>query len=78
MKPKKRVSKLERLIFAYEDYIKLLVDEMKETFGIAIAHGYTSSRVEAGKVCREHIARVKKQAIAEAARLARQMDGSWK
>jgi hypothetical protein len=41
---------------AHEAYEKLLVEEIEEIIGIAAAHGWKSTRFEAGKEARERIA----------------------
>jgi len=49
------------LMAVYDEYIKLLGDELKDMAGLMVAHGWHSSRVEAGKICREKIQALKKE-----------------
>ncbi len=51
----------EKLKEAYEEYIQLLDDEIKDLLGLAELHGWKSSRVEQGEKAREKI----KQALKE-------------
>lgn len=44
---------------AYEEYIALLEEEINEIEGVAIAHGWKSTRVEAGEKARAKIAALK-------------------
>lgn len=53
---KKRV---EEVTATYDEYIKLLIDEINELIGMAHVHGWRSSRVEKGKELREKIAQLK-------------------
>lgn len=41
---------------AYEEYIKLLAEEINSLLGLAHVHGWHSNIVEKGKECREKIA----------------------
>jgi hypothetical protein len=50
---------MEELIKAYEDYIKLLDEELNELVGVAYVHGWRSSRAEQGKKLREEIIKAK-------------------
>lgn len=43
------------LLMAFEDYIKLLGDELNEIVGIASVHGWKSSRYGKGVECRKRI-----------------------
>ena len=52
----------KELIEAYNEYIKLLVDELNSMGGLAIVHGFQSSRVEAGERCRAKIQSIKEEA----------------
>jgi hypothetical protein len=54
-------SAQKELVEAYEEYIKLIGDEIQDLAGLAIAHGYNSTRGEAGKKCREKIANLKQE-----------------
>lgn len=51
-------TKISELIEAYEEHIKLLVDEINE-IGYAASHGWKTSRYEIGKTQREKIALLK-------------------
>jgi hypothetical protein len=46
---------MDELIQAYEEYIKLLGDEISELVSFAEAHGWRSSRHQDGVKCREKI-----------------------
>jgi len=51
----------EKLVLAYENYIKILEEELYEVV-LGIAHtGWKSSRVEAGEQARKQITELKKQ-----------------
>ncbi len=50
---------MNELIKAYDDYIKLLGDELNDMVGLATVHGFKSSRYEQGVKCRETIERLK-------------------
>jgi len=50
-----KVKQLEFLIKTQKDYAKLLVDEINEIVGLAVAHGWRSTRNEEGKRLRELI-----------------------
>ena len=49
----------DELIIAYEDYIKLLGEELSDLSIFARIHGWRSSRVEAGKAGRKRIEKAK-------------------
>lgn len=49
----------ELLIQAYEEFIKILGDEIDELAPMAFNHGWRSSRVEEGKKAREKIRLIK-------------------
>jgi hypothetical protein len=51
------------LIKAYEDYIKMLGEEIDDLVGLAYVHGWRSERIEAGKQCRERIVELKEKLI---------------
>jgi hypothetical protein len=53
-------EEIAELKAAYEDYIKLLGDELNDTVSIASAHGWKSTRYEQGVKCREAIAKLQK------------------
>jgi len=55
------MSNLEQLIEAYDNYIKVLCEELDETVSIASVHGWKSKRAELGILCREEIKLVKEQ-----------------
>lgn len=46
---------MNELIEAYEEYIKLLGDELSDVVSLAYIHGWRSTRYESGKTCREKI-----------------------
>lgn len=50
---------MNELIQAYEDYIKMLGDEIGELACWATTHGWQSSRIEEGKRMRERIKNIK-------------------
>ena len=50
----------EALILAYEEYIDLTHEEIESLLGIALVHGWKSTRVEKGIVCRANIAELKR------------------
>lgn len=50
---------IKELIDAYEDFIRVLGEEIHDMHGLAHVHGWQSQRVEAGKQCRERIAKAK-------------------
>ena len=51
------------LICAYEEYIKLLGEELSDMSTIASLHHWSSTRVEVGKRCRKAIAKSKENLI---------------
>lgn len=46
---------MEELIAAYEDYVKLIVEELNSAVGIASVHGWASDKYEAGIKARQRI-----------------------
>lgn len=54
-----RQETLREVTNVYDEYIELLGDELDEISGLAIAHGWKSSRYEAGVECRKKIANLK-------------------
>ena len=44
----------------YDKYIELLVAEIDDLCGLALVHGWKSSRVELGRKCRDAIQQLKK------------------
>ena len=46
---------------AYDEYIKLLGDENSELTGLAFAHGWKSTRYQAGIDCRKKIEQLKQK-----------------
>jgi hypothetical protein len=60
-----KIKAMSALQNAYEEYIKLLGEELNDLVGLASAHGWRSSRFEAGKELREKIAKLKKQSELE-------------
>jgi len=52
---------MNELIKAYEDYIKLLVDEINELSVIATSHGWVTSRYEKGIELRNRIINIKRE-----------------
>lgn len=52
---------MNELIKAYEDYIKLLVDEIDELSVIATFHGWKTTRYEKGIELRNKIINLKKE-----------------
>jgi hypothetical protein len=46
---------LEELVKAYEDYIKILGDELAEIVPLAVVHGWKSTRFEQGEQARKRI-----------------------
>ncbi len=53
------------LIEAYEEYVKLLTDEITELAGAAYVHGWRSSRFEKGAELRAKIEELKKPLLIE-------------
>lgn len=52
---------MDELITAYENYIKWLVKELKETIPFAETHGWKSKRIKEGIEARDAIAKIKKK-----------------
>lgn len=52
-------NSLKSLIEAYDNYLKLLGEELDELAMMAIMHGWGSKRVEQGKILREKIEKIK-------------------
>lgn len=50
-----RADLVEKLNAAHEHYEKLASDEIAELIGLAYAHGWKSSRIEAGEAARKAI-----------------------
>jgi len=48
-----------QLIEAYDEYIKLLTEELNSIVSFASVHGWKTSNYEAGVKCREKIAKLK-------------------
>ena len=73
------MSNLDKLIEAYDNYIKLLVEELDETVSIASVHGWKSKRAELGVMCREEIKLVKEQLQKEEPKTYTQedLDKAW-
>ena len=55
----------EDLIKAYDDYIKMLGEEIDDLVGMAYVHGWRSERIEAGRECRQKIKDLKENLIKE-------------
>ena len=51
---------VNELLAAYDDYLKLLGEEIDGLVGLAPVHGWKSSRYEQGCICRERIGKAKK------------------
>ena len=51
--------KAKEIIYALEEYQKLLCDELDEVVGMAAVHGWKSRRHEQGSQMRENIAKLK-------------------
>jgi hypothetical protein len=51
---------VDDIISAYDDYIKVLSDEIQSSASYLAVHGWKSTRVEAGRLARERIERCKK------------------
>jgi len=51
----------EELIEAYEEYVKILVDEIESLIGVASVHGWRSRNVELGQQCRNRIHSLKQK-----------------
>lgn len=50
---------IKELIDSYEDYIRVLGEEINEMHWLAHDHGWKSKRGEIGQQCRERIAKAK-------------------
>jgi hypothetical protein len=59
---KSQRERIKELISAYDEYIKLLGDELDAVTGLALAHGWKSTRYDAGVKCREKIQSLKGEA----------------
>lgn len=57
--PEAKPDAQAELIAAYEDYIKLMDEELGEVVPIAYNHHWRSTRYDAGKIARERIAQAK-------------------
>lgn len=55
----------DEIILKYQEYVKLLVDELNEIAPLATVHGWKSSRYEQGKRLREEIERATGDKIQE-------------
>lgn len=55
MTDKTAIEKARDALVARDDYIKLLCEELNELYGSALAHGFISTRVEAGDLARQKI-----------------------
>jgi hypothetical protein len=66
----------ELIIQAYEEYLKILGDEIDELAPLAIAHGWKSSRFEEGEKARKKIKQIKK--ILEDKKLLRALNSVYK
>ncbi len=53
------------LFKAYDEYIELLNAELNGLVGIAVVHGWHSTRYEQGVVCRQRIKELKEKFINE-------------
>lgn len=51
----------EKLIQSYDEYLELIDKELAELMSLAVVHGWTSSRIEAGKKARAKIQEAKDQ-----------------
>jgi len=49
----------KELIDAYEDFIRVLGEEIHDMHGLCYVHGWKSQRAEIGQACRERIAKAK-------------------
>ena len=54
---------MDELIKTYDEYIKLLGDEIDGLAGLAYVHGWRSSRYEQGKALRDKIESLKKDVL---------------
>ena len=57
-----RLVGLRQLVKVQDAYIAALIDELNEVVGLAAAHGWKSSRVEAGNIFQAEIARLRELA----------------
>ena len=55
------MNNLEKIIILQEDYIKLLGEEINGLMGLAISHGWTSTKYEEAKRIRKEIQDLKDQ-----------------
>ena len=51
----------DEIIKLYEEFVELLTDELNETVGIAVVHGWKSTRVNKGKVLRDKMKTLKEK-----------------
>jgi len=58
---------IREIFEAYDAYIELLGEEIDSLMGLAISHGWQSSKVEAGEKCRAGIQSLKDKWLKEAA-----------
>jgi len=65
------------LFTAYDEYIKLLGEELNDLMGLAFSHGWQSSRVEEGEAAREKIEELKKEVDKEDDNLYEAIVGNW-
>jgi hypothetical protein len=49
----------KELVDAYEDFIRVLGEEINDMHGLCYVHGWRSKRGEIGQQCRERIAKAK-------------------
>lgn len=56
---------MKELIKYYEDYIKLLSDEIDDLVSIAAVHRWSSDRVDEGERLRNKIRKQKKQVLSD-------------
>ena len=54
---------VDDIISAYDDYIKVLSDEIQSSASYLAIHGWKSTRVEAGRLARERVERCKKALV---------------
>lgn len=55
--------KVKHLIESYDEYVKLLIAELKEVIPLAACHGWRSTRSKAIIACREKVERLKKGVV---------------
>jgi hypothetical protein len=65
---------MKELIILYEEYIKLLGEELSELVGLARVHGWKSTRFEQGELLRSKIGRVKMETEDAIERLKKLLD----